>query len=98
MFPFTSTVTRKQHDKTCRLWSIASREEQLRQHKLPKCRHQHEGEPFCTPAYRNTYEHCGTTWNDEWSCMCNDRCPVCNAEIEPSYSKEIAPCACTHLD
>jgi hypothetical protein len=31
------------------------------------------------------YRHheCHTSWTDEWSCACNDRCPQCNAEIEP---------------
>jgi hypothetical protein len=35
--------------------------------------------------YFNHYEcsRCCTTWSDEWSCACNDRCPTCNAEIEP---------------
>lgn len=32
----------------------------------------------------------GTCWEDEWSCMCNDRCPVCNRETEPYKSEEIA--------
>lgn len=31
----------------------------------------------------------GTQWEDEWSCMCNDRCPVCNKEIEPYLSEDI---------
>jgi len=26
---------------------------------------------------------CGTEWRDEWDCLCNDRCPKCNKEIEP---------------
>ena len=26
---------------------------------------------------------CGTEWWDEWDCLCNDRCPTCDAEIEP---------------
>ncbi len=26
---------------------------------------------------------CGTDWWDEWDCLCNDRCPTCDAEIEP---------------
>lgn len=38
------------------------------------------------PLFRNYYRHCGEEWCDEWSCMCNDRCPVCNAEIEPYQS------------
>ncbi len=41
--------------------------------------------------YRNWYKCpvCKTEWLDEWSCMCNDRCPKCNAEIEPYESKLI---------
>lgn len=40
--------------------------------------------------YRNHYKcPCGCEWDDEWSCMCNDRCPDCNAEIEPYESEEI---------
>lgn len=30
-----------------------------------------------------------TKWADEWSCMCNDRCPVCNAEIQPDESLDM---------
>ena len=42
--------------------------------------------------FRNDYEcSCGETWSDEWSCMCNDRCPKCNKEIEPSQSQELDP-------
>ena len=29
----------------------------------------------------------GAEWTMIWSCMCNDRCPTCNHEIEP-YSSE----------
>ena len=28
-------------------------------------------------------------WHDNWSAMCNDRCPVCNHEVEPYNSEEI---------
>lgn len=47
------------------------------------------------PRYLNHYRHedCpvqpGVEWEDEWSSMCNDRCPACNAEIEPYDSKEL---------
>jgi hypothetical protein len=36
--------------------------------------------------YRKFYEcsRCGTTWHDDWSCLCNDRCPECRTETEPS--------------
>jgi len=42
-------------------------------------------------VYKNYYRcpNDGTEWKDEWSCMCNDRCPECNAEIEPYDSKEV---------
>lgn len=32
---------------------------------------------------------CGSEWDDEWDCMCNDRCPTCNAEIEPYASEDV---------
>jgi hypothetical protein len=33
-------------------------------------------------------------WTMVWSCMCNDKCPTCNAEIEPYKSDELpAPAA-----
>jgi hypothetical protein len=41
--------------------------------------------------FRNKYIHeqCGAAWEDEHSCMCNDRCPACNAEIEPEHSDDL---------
>lgn len=41
------------------------------------------------PMYLNTYYHCGEHWNDVWSSMCNDRCPACRAEVEPTRSMEL---------
>ncbi len=40
--------------------------------------------------FRNKYHHqeCKTFWEDEHSCMCNDKCPTCNAEIEPEESDD----------
>lgn len=36
----------------------------------------------------------GAEWADAWSCMCNAKCPVCSAEIEPYGSDKIrAPLA-----
>jgi hypothetical protein len=33
--------------------------------------------------YRKHYTcTCGCQWEDEWDCLCNDRCPSCNLEIE----------------
>ena len=40
--------------------------------------------------YLNYYHcPCGTRWFDIWSCMCNDRCPACNIEIEPYHSLDL---------
>ena len=40
--------------------------------------------------WTNHYFHCNTLWDDEWSCQCDDECPVCHAEIEPYASTENA--------
>ena len=32
---------------------------------------------------------CSTDWWDEWDCLCNDRCPTCEAEIEPDEHEAI---------
>jgi transcription initiation factor IIE alpha subunit len=42
--------------------------------------------------FRNYYQ-CPddrTVWQDEWSCTCNDRCPVCDKEVEPYHSEDIS--------
>jgi hypothetical protein len=31
-----------------------------------------------------------TVWVMNWSCMCDDRCPKCNHEIEPYKSEALA--------
>src|SRR3954470_16970923 len=42
------------------------------------------------PCYRKHHScPCGTDWWDEWDCLCNDRCPKCNAEIEPDDHEAI---------
>ena len=28
------------------------------------------------------------SWSDAWTCACNDRCPECDAEIEPADYEE----------
>lgn len=42
-------------------------------------------------AWFNKYYRCskGHEWQDEWDCLCNDRCPVCNKETEPYDHAEI---------
>lgn len=48
-----------------------------------------EDNPFNQNRFTNYYEcDCGTEWQDNWSCECNDRCPQCNREIEPYKSEE----------
>lgn len=42
-----------------------------------------------TDRFILTYEHCGETWIDRSASMNNDRCPVCNGEIEPSDVEDI---------
>jgi hypothetical protein len=32
---------------------------------------------------------CGSAWWDEWDCICNDRCPTCDAEIEPDEHEAV---------
>jgi hypothetical protein len=42
--------------------------------------------------FKNSYDcsECGTAWTDSWSCMCDDRCPECNAETEPTSSIDLS--------
>ena len=42
--------------------------------------------------YENRYDcpECNTEWIDEWSCMCNDRCPECHCETQPSSSIDLS--------
>lgn len=41
--------------------------------------------------YENHYKcpYCNVEWDDTWDCMCNDKCPECNKEIEPYESIEL---------
>jgi hypothetical protein len=40
---------------------------------------------------------CGTDWWDEWDCLCNDRCPTCDAEIEPDEHEAIQGVKCAKI-
>ena len=43
------------------------------------------------PLFVNEYDcSCGNKWRDTWTCSCNDKCPDCGLEIEPSSSIQIA--------
>ena len=42
--------------------------------------------------FKNRYEcGCGTSWDDEWSCACDDECPSCGRDCSPTESEEIGP-------
>jgi len=45
-------------------------------------KHDSDGKPC---DFHNYYRcpKCRIAWDDWWSCACNDKCPNCNAEIEP---------------
>lgn len=45
--------------------------------------------PEIEQQFENHYTHCSSSWQDTWSCACNDKCPECGAEIEPHYSKNL---------
>lgn len=42
--------------------------------------------------YRNMYVcECGTKWEDEWSCACDDECPICGAsDYSPIDSEDLS--------
>jgi len=41
--------------------------------------------------FRNYYlcPNDGTRWHDDWNHLSNDRCPVCNTEIEPYFNEDL---------
>lgn len=50
-----------------------------------------DSSPGPAMRFRNYYE-CTfdrTKWHDQWTCMCNDRCPTCDSEMEPYFSEEL---------
>lgn len=47
--------------------------------------------------YRNYYQcaRCGYKWPDEWSCMCDDDCPRCDARhMTPHESDDLTEVIC----
>lgn len=46
--------------------------------------------------FENLYlcSECGTVWLDEWSCMCDDRCPSCDVSIQPVSSRDLSQPLC----
>jgi hypothetical protein len=43
----------------------------------------------CSHEGRLESDRPAVTWEDESECTNNDKCPVCNAEIEPYESEDI---------
>jgi hypothetical protein len=44
------------------------------------------------PCRRINHYHCkacAVSWQDQWSCACNDECPRCYSETEPRKSVEL---------
>lgn len=46
------------------------------------------------PTKKQVFENhyicdCGEEWYDVWDCTCNDHCPTCDKEIEPTESTEL---------
>lgn len=40
--------------------------------------------------FRNSYDcPCGNHWEDDWSCMCDDRCPACDTSCSPTSSVKL---------
>lgn len=41
--------------------------------------------------YTNYYQcsNCHTSWQDEWDCVCDDRCPKCNTTTSPYKSEDL---------
>lgn len=44
--------------------------------------------------YLNHYHcaRCEASWQDEWSCACDDECPVCGHDISPDDSDDLSVC------
>lgn len=43
--------------------------------------------PWFNKYYR--CPECGTEWQDEWECLCDDRCPTCDTSSAPYDHAEI---------
>jgi len=41
-----------------------------------------DGEPCDVRRFFHC-DDCHISWEDDWSCACNDHCPGCDAEYEP---------------
>jgi len=59
-------------------------------HLLPRITPPQKEEPKSDSWFINRYhcEKCDQYWQDQHDCRCNDRCPICRAEIEPYESQD----------
>lgn len=66
--------------------------------KKPGCSHQHDAELRCAPVLLVSYtcDECGTSWEQQWSCACEDECPNCGDDVEAEDWHAIALCSCAH--
>jgi len=48
--------------------------------------------PVLAQWFENHYlcPDCGTDWVDEWSCTCDDRCPICDHSITATRSVDLS--------
>lgn len=87
-----SVAELERHDAYMGVWSVMR---SLQERLAPAHAQRQEFEDDEGAWYLNHYRHddCpvrpGVEWDDSWSCMCNDRCPECGAEIEPYESEEV---------
>jgi hypothetical protein len=59
-------------------------EGKLTRNKCPLCGDHHTAEEGIVLYVREfNCSRCGEEWTDRWCSDCNDKCPDCNAEIEP---------------
>ena len=60
------------------------RPRRITRNECPLCLAHHPAEEGITFYTRDFLcPRCGTEWEDVWCADCNDKCPTCNAEIEP---------------
>lgn len=45
----------------------------------------------CPGNLEHRTQHAPIEWEGTWCCACNDKCEVCNAEIEPYEYEELEP-------
>jgi hypothetical protein len=80
-------------DETPEIDAPTARDDDLDNHPLDELRtafqEAAENPPKC---YTNHYNcDCGASWQDQWSCACDDRCPLCNTSCSPTHSENMAP-------